>query len=91
MDYAHYLRWDALRWALVFNFQTEIPSGRGRKCDGAVTKRALLSEAAERLKGRKLARAGDGRQIEESYRLVEASRAAGEKRFAFDDLYFPLE
>ena len=91
MDYAHYLRWDALRWAMVFNFATELPTGRGRKAPGVVTKRELLAAAVKIMEGRKLARVGDGRQIEESYHLVEASRKAGEKRFAFDQLYFSLE
>lgn len=91
MDYAHYLRWNALGWTMLFNFVSELPEARGRRKSGSITKRRLLDETAERLKGQKLARAGDGRQIEESFRLVETSRRAGEKRFAFDDLYFPLD
>lgn len=90
MDYAHYLRWKALSWAMALNLVSELPAGRGRKPAGAVTKSHLLKEAADQLRGQGLARAGDGRQIEESYRLVDASRCSGEKRFAFDDLYFPL-
>lgn len=90
MDYAHYLRWNALRWTMVLNCASKLPDQPGRKKPGEATKKDLLQEAAQRLKGQGPARAGDGRQIEESYRLVEASRQAGEKRFAFDDLYFPL-
>jgi hypothetical protein len=90
MDYCHYLRWNALRWTMALNFVAALPERRGRKKAGVVSKRELLAEAAKRLEGNPMARAGDGRQIEESYRLVEASRQAGEKRFAFDDLYFPL-
>lgn len=103
MNYAHYLRWNALRWTMVLNCVSKLPDKRGRKKADldkkeSPTKKSLLAEAAKRLEGQRPARAADtrqtdagvGRQIEESYRLVEASRQAGEKRFAFDDLYFPL-
>lgn len=91
MDYAHYLRWQALDFIMMMNGVDHLPAGRGRKPAGAISKRKLIEEATAFLNGRRTARVGDGRQIEESYLLVDKSRKLGEKRFAFDDLYFPLE
>jgi hypothetical protein len=92
MDYAHYARWNAVRWAMAFNSVTELPDNRGRPKKDTVTKKAILHEALTRLNDARSSRAkGSLQQIEESYRLVEASRQGGEKRFAFEELYFPPE
>jgi hypothetical protein len=96
MDYAHYLRHNAVKAALLSEGLNrdnphplpEVPEGRrGRPAKGKRTKKAVLEAAAKLLEGNPLARYRKHEQLEESYRMVEASLAAGEARFRFDRLY----
>ncbi len=86
-DVAHFKRWNALRLVLRLHGLTELPKGRGRRVAGALTGPMLLAEAKLLLENRPEARIGnDAREIARSYRLVEASRNAGEGRFLLDEL-----
>lgn len=90
MDYAHYLRWRAVRSVLLMNGLTALPTGRGRPPAGAPTAKELLQQALRFLENQKEARLGhEPREIQKSFRLVENSREAGEARFKFENLFTP--
>lgn len=86
MDYAHFLRRNAVRGALRQHDLEDLPDrGRGRpSAQSGITKAAVLREAMDLLKGNRLARATSAAQMEESFRLVEESLKRKEMRFRFD-------
>jgi hypothetical protein len=85
MDYAHFLRWRAVKLKLQMEGMNDLPSRRkGRPKPGDITKVAVLKQAAIALRGNRLARAQSEREIETSYRVVQASLSKGEARFMFD-------
>jgi hypothetical protein len=93
MDFAHFLRWRAVKNQLFAHGLKELPSSPGRpsKAHPRPTKDAILKAAASVLQlndVRKETSRVDREleALEESYREVEASREAGEGRFLFDEL-----
>jgi hypothetical protein len=80
MDYAHYRRWCALRRVLQVHGLKELPTRRGRPREGALTAKSLLDEASNALGVER----AQPREIADSFRLVEKSRAVGEARFKFE-------
>ncbi|BCG72697.1 hypothetical protein MesoLj113a_38550 [Mesorhizobium sp. 113-1-2] len=92
MDFAHYLRWIAVKNQLDIRNLTSLPASKGRpKKDAAnMTKAAILANAAAMLRRNdersSLSRVRQVESLEESYVMVEASRSAGETRFLFERL-----
>ncbi|PZV36167.1 hypothetical protein [Mesorhizobium kowhaii] len=89
-DYAHYLRWSAVRSCLFLAGLDELPEpakkGRPPKSkDNGPTRDGLLSEAMQLLSKNKYAQSVTQDAVEESYTTVSGSRAAGEDRFRFED------
>ncbi|WP_192178806.1 hypothetical protein [Mesorhizobium amorphae] len=90
-DYAHYLRWSAVRSCLFLAGLDELPepAKKGRpsiksRGDGP-TRDSLLSEAMQLLSKNKYAQEVTQDAVEKSYIIVRDSRAAGEHRFRFED------
>lgn len=87
MDYAHWSRWNAVRYVLLMNGLKDLPTGRGRPLPGKKTKAGILKEAADWLANKPIARIREPGQIGDSFNLVEESLAKGEARFQFNLLF----
>ncbi|TIN38826.1 MAG: hypothetical protein E5Y10_24915 [Mesorhizobium sp.] len=90
-DYAHYLRWSAVRSCLFLAGLNELPEpakpGRPsiKSKSDEPTRDFLLSEAMRILSKNKYAQSVTQDAVEESYIIVRDSRAASEHRFRFED------
>jgi hypothetical protein len=86
MDYAHYLRWQAVGHALQTKGLVDLPAQQrpGRPKVTAYGKKAILEQAKEWLRDKPFGRGQSREQIEESFHIVTKSIKAGEARFRFD-------